>query len=130
MVELSNPVRYPGYPGEEQGYIGSLEVTVSDVGLQASVNVLSDHIGEELLLFLSDLAGHERGWLGYRVWENLNRTMKLTASYHPRGEVNLLMELRSSAEEGCWAIRSRVLKLDAHTLPSFIGRLQAFFESV
>lgn len=78
----------------EDAYIARYRVTVSAEGLHAVTTVTDSVEGRLLPDFLDQLSNDFRGWKGARTWHALEDQLRVTATWHSRGHIELAFEIR------------------------------------
>lgn len=86
-------VTFSDYAAEDE-YIARYRVEVSAEGLHAAVTVTDSVEGRLLPDFMDQLSNDFRGWTGVRTWRALEDQLLLSATWHSRGHVELVFELR------------------------------------
>jgi hypothetical protein len=108
-----------------------LDVTLTAAGLRASTRVYNflhaDHL-VSLPSFLRDVADNWRGWRGEKRWESVEADLKLTCTSAPLGQVTVVVELDSSADDPfVWNARGSLV-LESWQLELLAGRAKRFFQ--
>jgi hypothetical protein len=110
-----------------------LDVTLTAGGLRASTRIYNhDAIYavdvSAIAAFLQDIASNWRGWPGEKRWESIEGDLKLTCTSMTLGNINVIVELRSFADDHpTWEARCRLV-LESWQLDPMAAQAKKVFQ--
>lgn len=110
------------------GGLESYSVTVSGIGMEATVRVETSPYGTAPSDFFDQLAAEWKGWGGEKEWGAIEGEYGLFAKSDATGHIELTVKLQPSFYAPYWCAAS-VLVVEAGQLDGLASRFRGFFRA-